>query len=109
MKITSLSVLCLAFMAWSPIGHPPVNRSASSTHRAPAITRPASANVAATTGLADTAAVPPEIEDPRCLGINKQPFHATLMPYASLKEALSVNRHASGYSQSLNGVWKFNY
>ncbi|HVV06043.1 MAG TPA: glycoside hydrolase family 2 TIM barrel-domain containing protein, partial [Puia sp.] len=58
---------------------------------------------------ADTAAVPPEIEDPRCLGINKQPFHATLMPYGSLKEALNANRHASTYSQSLNGVWKFNY
>ncbi|HVU55225.1 MAG TPA: glycoside hydrolase family 2 TIM barrel-domain containing protein [Puia sp.] len=57
----------------------------------------------------DSVPVPPEIEDPRCLGINKQPFHATLMPYANLKEALAANRHASTYSKSLNGLWKFNY
>ena len=55
------------------------------------------------------APVPPEIEDPRCLGINKQPYHTTLMPYAGLKEALRLNRHASSFCQSLNGTWKFNY
>jgi len=86
MKISSLSALYLIFIA-----------SLTSSARATPVIAP------------DTATVPSEIEDPRCLGINKQPFHATLMPYASLKEALSLNRHASGYSQSLNGVWKFNY
>lgn len=57
----------------------------------------------------DTAAVPKEIEDPECLGVNKEPDHATLMPYASLQEALAANRHASSFSQSLNGKWKFNW
>ncbi len=58
---------------------------------------------------ADTAFVPKEIEDPECIGINKEPDHATLMPYGSLKEALVANRHASSFSRSLNGLWKFHW
>ncbi|MDQ6812814.1 MAG: FxLYD domain-containing protein, partial [Bacteroidota bacterium] len=57
----------------------------------------------------DTAFVPKEIEDPENIGINKEASHATLMPYASLKEALTANRHASSFSRSLNGLWKFNW
>jgi len=57
----------------------------------------------------DTAFVPKEIEDPRCLGIHKEPFHATLMPYSNLQEALACNRHASAFYRSLNGLWKFNW
>jgi beta-galactosidase len=57
----------------------------------------------------DTAKVPKEIEDPENVGINKEPAHATLMPYGSLNEALTTNRHASSFSQSLNGMWKFNW
>lgn len=57
----------------------------------------------------DTAFVPKEIEDPENLGINKEASHATLMPYGSLKEALAANRHASSFSRSLNGMWKFNW
>jgi len=53
--------------------------------------------------------VPKEIEDPECLGINKEPAHATLMPYANLTEALNAKRHASTYCRSLNGLWKFNF
>jgi beta-galactosidase len=55
------------------------------------------------------ATLPPEIEDPQCLGINKEPFHATLMPYASLKQALTAKRSASAFSKSLNGMWKFHW
>lgn len=55
------------------------------------------------------AAVPPEIENPECLGINKEPWHATLMPYANRKEALAAHRHASSFCRSLNGPWKFNW
>jgi len=55
------------------------------------------------------APVPPEIENPELLGINKEPYHATLMPYASLKEALAARRHASSLCRSLNGQWKFNW
>jgi len=55
------------------------------------------------------APLPPELEDPECLGINKEPAHATLMPYGSLKEALAAKRQASAFSLSLNGMWKFNW
>lgn len=58
---------------------------------------------------ADTAGVPREIEDPECIGINKEPAHAALMPYGNLQEALNANRHASSFCRSLNGVWKFSY
>ncbi|HEY5498877.1 MAG TPA: sugar-binding domain-containing protein, partial [Bacteroidales bacterium] len=55
------------------------------------------------------APIPKEIEDPECLGINKEPAHATLMPYADLSEALTAKRHASSFCHSLNGLWKFNF
>ena len=55
------------------------------------------------------AALPPEIENPECLGINKQPNHATLMPYATLKQALAGQRLESPFCQPLNGMWKFNW
>ena len=63
--------------------------------------------------VADTivpgASVPTEIENPECLGINKEAYHATLMPYGSMAEALQANRHASSLCMSLNGPWKFNW
>jgi beta-galactosidase len=52
---------------------------------------------------------PSEIEDPECLGINKEPYHATLMPYADLQQALVANRKASTMAKSLSGKWKFNW
>ena len=55
------------------------------------------------------APIPTEIENPECLGINKEPAHSTLMAYGSLAEALKANRHASSFCQSLNGKWKFNW
>ena len=55
------------------------------------------------------APVPSEIENPECIGINKEPYHAALMPYATLTEALAANRHASTFCRSLNGMWKFNW
>lgn len=56
-----------------------------------------------------SAALPPEIENPQCLGVNKEPYHATLMPYGNLTEALAANRHSSTWCRSLNGSWKFNW
>jgi beta-galactosidase len=53
--------------------------------------------------------IPPEIENSELLGINKELYHATLMPYANLQEALVAKRHASSFCQSLNGLWKFNW
>jgi len=55
------------------------------------------------------ASIPSEIENPELLGINKEPYHATLMPYANLQEALVARRHASSLCLSLNGSWKFNW
>ncbi|MDP4269604.1 MAG: glycoside hydrolase family 2 TIM barrel-domain containing protein [Bacteroidota bacterium] len=52
---------------------------------------------------------PSEIENPECLGINKEPYHATLMPYGNLQEALAAKRLASSQCRSLNGNWKFNW
>ncbi|NMC83177.1 MAG: hypothetical protein GYA63_10025, partial [Armatimonadetes bacterium] len=63
--------------------------------------------VMATGARAQNAPIPPEIEDPECLGINKQPAHATLMPYANLKEALKADRYRSSWRLSLNGSWRF--
>lgn len=55
------------------------------------------------------APVPSEIENPELLGINKEAYHATLMPYANLQEALVAIRHSSSLCRSLNGSWKFNW
>jgi beta-galactosidase len=72
---------------------------------APLLAQPAGSGLTAR----DTAFVPREIEDPECLGINKESSHATLMPYGSLKEALAGNRYKSSFSKSLNGIWKFHW
>lgn len=53
--------------------------------------------------------IPPELENPTLFGINKEPAHATLMPYASLAEALKAKRHDSSFARSLNGDWKFHW
>jgi beta-galactosidase len=55
------------------------------------------------------APLPAELEQPGCLGINKEPAHATLMPYGDLTEALAANRLASSYARSLDGRWKFHW
>ena len=52
---------------------------------------------------------PAEIEDPQCIGINKEPYHATLMPYGNLQEAMNAIRLQSSFCKNLNGQWKFNW
>jgi len=59
--------------------------------------------------IAQPAPLPPELEDPECLGVNKEPAHAVLMPYATPAEAFAANRQASPFCRSLNGNWKFNW
>ncbi len=49
----------------------------------------------------------PEWEDPRITGINKEPAHATLMPYPDEETALRCAREESPWFMTLNGVWKF--
>jgi len=59
--------------------------------------------------LVTGAPVPDEIENVELLGINKEPYHATLMPYANTREAITAKRHSSTYCKILNGSWKFNW
>jgi len=55
------------------------------------------------------ASIPPEIENEAIQGINKEPPHATLMPYATVDQALAANRLSSPFCKLLNGQWKFNW
>ncbi len=43
------------------------------------------------------------------VGRNKQPTHATLLPYADVSTALKGNREESPFFKLLNGNWKFNF
>jgi beta-galactosidase len=47
--------------------------------------------------------------DPAVTGRNKEPAHATLIPYADEAGALAGDREASPYFRSLNGDWRFSY
>jgi len=47
-------------------------------------------------------------ENSRVFSINKEPAHATLIPFGS-KKLISRNTKDSLYSKSLNGIWKFNW
>ena len=49
----------------------------------------------------------PDWENPRVTGINKEPAHATLMPYPDEKVALECVRENSPWFMTLNGEWKF--
>ncbi len=61
-------------------------------------------------GAADAnAPLPPEIENEQILGENKQPWHAILMPYGGMSEALRAERAKSSFARSLNGQWKFHW
>lgn len=53
------------------------------------------------------AATAKEYEDPQLLGRNKEPGHATLIPYADEAAALAGDRTASPFFLSLDGRWKF--
>ncbi|WP_372806492.1 glycoside hydrolase family 2 TIM barrel-domain containing protein [Pontiella sp.] len=47
-------------------------------------------------------------ENPAVTGINQEPRHATMVPFASMEQA-SLNKSDSPYVQSLNGIWKFHW
>jgi len=55
------------------------------------------------------AAETPDWENPVMIGMNKEPAHTTLMPYATIDTALKCDREASQFYKSLNGQWKFNW
>ena len=48
-------------------------------------------------------------EDPSVIAENKEPGHATLVPYNDLDNALNGNPRASVNRKSLNGPWSFNW
>lgn len=52
---------------------------------------------------------PADWNNPQLVGRNKEAAHATLMPYATLEEALAANRYASPFIQLLNGDWAFHW
>jgi beta-galactosidase len=52
---------------------------------------------------------PEEWQDPAVTGRNRQPAHATLLPYATVEQALSGTREASPFYRSLNGRWRFHH
>jgi beta-galactosidase len=60
-------------------------------------------------GAAQSAAIPPELENPRVVGVNKEPAHATFTPFPSEQAALDAGRVASPFIRSLNGLWKFHW
>ncbi|WP_051267199.1 glycoside hydrolase family 2 TIM barrel-domain containing protein [Nakamurella lactea] len=41
--------------------------------------------------------------------VNSEPAHSTLMPYASLDQALAADRTDSPFRESLDGTWKFQH
>lgn len=47
--------------------------------------------------------------NPETFQLNRMKAHATLMPHASVEEALKGDRSASAYTASLNGTWKFSF
>lgn len=51
----------------------------------------------------------PDWENPQVTGINKVPAHAHYIPYHDALKALQGDESESGYYQSLNGTWKFNW
>jgi beta-galactosidase len=52
--------------------------------------------------------VTPDGENPRVFGINKEPAHATLHAFPTLKQAESDDRNEKDeFTQSLDGLWKF--
>ncbi|HEX8474500.1 MAG TPA: glycoside hydrolase family 2 TIM barrel-domain containing protein [Pyrinomonadaceae bacterium] len=50
-----------------------------------------------------------EWENPRVFSVNKEPAHATLVPYRSEEAALDHTRTRSPFVRSLDGLWKFHW
>lgn len=49
----------------------------------------------------------PDWENPQVTGINKEPAHATLIPYADAASAATCDPTTSPFRRSLNGTWRF--
>ena len=53
--------------------------------------------------------MPPDWENPHVVERNKEPGHATLMPFAQRDQAVAGKREQSPFFLSLNGTWKFHW
>ncbi|MFA6449105.1 MAG: glycoside hydrolase family 2 TIM barrel-domain containing protein [bacterium] len=51
----------------------------------------------------------PDWENARVIGINKEPAHATLVPFPTTQAAIKAEKNDSPFLMSLNGTWKFNW
>ena len=49
----------------------------------------------------------PDWENPKLVERNKEPAHATLIPYDNEENAVTCKREQSGWFLSLNGDWNF--
>lgn len=52
---------------------------------------------------------PKDYENPAIVGRNKEPAHATLIPYPDRASALAGDRDISPYFKLLNGDWQFHF
>ncbi len=52
---------------------------------------------------------PKDWENPQVLGRNREPAHASLLPYPDIESALTGERGASPFFKLLNGQWGFYY
>src|SRR5512134_2681882 len=50
-----------------------------------------------------------EWQDPSVSGRNREPAHATMLPCATIEQALEGTREASPFYRSLNGRWRIHY
>jgi beta-galactosidase len=50
-----------------------------------------------------------EWENPQIFDKNKEKAHATLMPFRTVEEALSLKPQQSVFYKTLSGTWKFNW
>ena len=53
--------------------------------------------------------IPPEIQDPTIVGVNKLPARTSIWPSPSLKEAKQSDYDHSVWVKSLNGQWQFHW
>ncbi len=51
----------------------------------------------------------PDWENEQIVHINRERSHATLMPFASVEDALNLHRKESQFHKCLNGAWRFNW
>ena len=65
--------------------------------------------LASSAALAQQPAIPPELENPRITGVNKEAAHATLTPFPAEAAALRGGAGDAVFTKSLNGPWRFHW